>query len=94
MTHSVLTSEELREAEQVLDELESHYNVRTEDVLTAAPDNECLAKIDGFDLIEWHFRADQLRVLRLAATRRSYQYKSQQTVDTLSSAEYEYDLVA
>ena len=49
----------LREAQRTIDNFEKTYGLSTADMLKAAVDDERLAQIDGFELMDWHFAIDQ-----------------------------------
>lgn len=87
----------LRDAQQEIDHLECHYELKTDDVLNARKGAEILNKIDNFDLIEWRFRSEQLKALtqRLSSSPFShYAYGRIPASSLANNAESERELVA
>ena len=73
MLHTFIPSA-LHKAESELERLEQYYGIATSEVLSADPSSPLLDRIDGFDLIEWNFRAEQVACLRVRQQGRSFTY--------------------
>jgi hypothetical protein len=95
----------LREAQRTIDHFEKTCGLTTEEMLNAPEGDERLAKIDGFDLMDWHFAVDQRDalartsgVIHAVSTEEPYSFSCQyQLVSTgvlTNVPERELDLVA
>jgi hypothetical protein len=53
----------LRDARQTIDTFEKTYELTSEEMLHCEEGDERLAQIDGFDLMDWHYALEQMKVL-------------------------------
>jgi hypothetical protein len=95
----------LREAQRTIEKFERTYGLTTAEMLCAHEDDERLAQIDGFELMDWHFAVDQKEALtRVVGTIHavgegepysfSSQYQLMSTGVLVNTTERELDLVA
>jgi hypothetical protein len=61
MTDHTLNSIAFSEAQQVVKNFEETYQLSTDEMLKCAEHDERLARIDGFDLMDWHYALEQIR---------------------------------
>jgi hypothetical protein len=61
MTDYILNSVALSEAQQVVKTFEETYQLSTAEMLNCSEDDERLARIDSFDLMDWHYALEQIR---------------------------------
>jgi hypothetical protein len=95
----------LREAQRTIEQFEQTYGLSTAEMLAAGEGDERLAKIDGFELMDWQFAVDQMEALtRMVGSIRavmgsaqvsfSSQYRLVSTGELVNATERELDLVA
>jgi hypothetical protein len=94
----------LREAQRTIDHFEKTYGLTTEEMLNASEGDERLAKIDGFELMDWNFAVDQrdalakIPTIHAIATEETFffscQYQLASTGVLRNVPERELDLVA
>jgi hypothetical protein len=53
----------LGEAQRTIENFERTYGISTAEMLSAVENDERLAGIDGFELMDWHFAVDQKEAL-------------------------------
>ena len=92
--YTTLISDALRDAKAELSLLEEQYAVTTQEVMEAQQGDPILAKIDGFDLIEWEFRFDQVKTLEKRNYHAHYTYARVHTQPQVRANEPEFELVA